>query len=486
MIARRRFLALSSGALVLGCGGVPALVDGATGPVPTDFALRPTVPGLRDVGPWSGSGPAPLRIQLNLNINDFMRPALEAAAIARWLDLFEARGLFPFELSFTGHVLAALVQHAPALVARIRDLRPTITQHYRILRYLRLESTERELFHTDPATLQLDRSRPGPCVLIQQTFGVTPRDEGGALGDLLRAHWVEGEQTAALRALGFERLERQDQVGHPDRVIAMALPDPSARDPHEHVEAYLRLRRLERALLDGGGGSSSADLDDLYRWAQWAHEQGFDVAAVPGLSTLIDLSGLPDFIAGFATLRAPEGSRAAWDRRLAQDPAAPTALVAALRELARRTSTLPTIQAELAFKLSRLPPDRVYATRLAWHASNDYTAEAWSEFMQGEKGQRPLPLTPANVRDGAQQAAIQAAAAGLLDALVASGRVQAASMHHDSQWAPENSAGAQYPAVLGVDLDRVPGSLSVEEIEARAQAEGIRIKQAGGRPRRRR
>ena len=486
MIPRRHFLALSTGALVLGCGGLPGMVDGAMGPAPTDFALRPTVPGLRDVGAWTGQGAGPVLIQFNLNINDFMRPTLEAAAVARWLDLYESRGLLPFELSFTGHVLTALVDQAPELIARIRALQPTITQHYRILRYLRLESTERELYHTDPATLQIDRSRPGPCLLIQQTFGVTPRDEGGALGALLRARWIEGEQTEALRSLGFDRLQRQDQIGHPDRVIAMALPDPSARDPHEHVEAYLRLRRLERSLLDGGGGNSSADLDDLYRWAQWAHEQGFDLAAIPGLSSLVDLSGLPDFVAGIATLHAPDASRAAWERRLADDPGAPTALVDALRELARRTSTLPTIQAEVAFKLSRLPADRVHVSRLAWHASNDYTAEGWSEHMQGAKGQRPLPLTPAGVRDSTQQGAIHAAVAGMLDALVGSGRVQAASMQHDSQRAQVNSPSVQYPDVLGVDFDRVPGSLSIEDIDARAQAEGTRVKEPGRRPPRRR
>lgn len=486
MIPRRRFLALSAGALALGCGGLPGMVDGAMGPSPTDFALRSTVPGLRDVGAWTGQGVAPVLVQLNLNINDFMRPALEAAAVARWLDLFESRGLRPFELSFTGHVLAALIEQSPSLIARVRSLRPTITQHYRILRYLRLESTERELYRTDPATLQVDRSQPGPCLLIQQTFGVTPRDEGGALGELLRGHWVEGEQTAGLRALGFDRLQRQDQIAHPDRVVAMALPDPTARDPHDHVEAYLRLRRLERSLLDDGGGSSSADLDDLYRWAQWAHEQGFDVGAIPGLSSLVDLSGLPDFVAGLATLRAPDASRAAWDRRLSSDASAPTALVAALRELARRTSTLPSIQAELSFKLSRLPTDRVFVSRMAWHASNDYTAESWSEHMQGERGQRPLPLAPADVRDSAQQAAIQAAAAGMLDALVESGRVQAASLHHDSQWAQVNSPAAQYPELLGVAFDRVPGSLSPQAIDARAEAEGARVREPGRRPPRRR
>ncbi|NOY25332.1 MAG: hypothetical protein GXP62_05615, partial [Oligoflexia bacterium] len=384
---RRSFLALgaSMGAMALGCSsGLHSELKrvAASAPDPSDFALLPDNPGFRAVGAWTGSGTGPLLAELNLNINDFMRPQREAQAITRWLDKVDELGLHPMELSFTGHVLTALKDVAPQVIARAKAKKHTITQHYRLLVYKHLRSTEREIYYTDPATLQLDRSRPGPVVLIQKTFGVTPRDEGGAIGDLLRRQWKEGRGTRDLLALGWDKLQRQDQIAHPDRIVAWALPNIDATDAHPHVEAYLRIRRLERDISAGARLDRSQLADryvDLVRWSQVAREMGFDVSAIAGLSNLVDASKLPSFKAGFANFGPTDQEVASMARSISQNAeAVASSLEAVMAGLAQRTRSLPTIGAELAFKLSRLSNDQVWVTRLAWHASNDYTLKSWN------------------------------------------------------------------------------------------------------------
>ena len=482
---RRTFLELTGmGLLALGCGGLPGSSAGS-GKDPASFALLDRVPGFQDVGAYSGSGPAPVLVQLTLNINDFMRPQLEAAAVSRWLSWARELKLSPMELDFTGHELQAFLDQVPSVIEEIRAQRPTIREHYRMLEDKHLLSTTREMYYTEPRTLELDRSRYGPCLLIQKTFGVTPRDEGGNLGALLRQAWKQGTESRELRALGFDKLDRRSQVGHPDRIVAWCLPDIDPADGREHIEVFLRIRRLERAMLDGKAldpAGLEAGLTDLKRWAQVTKEMGFDLNAVPELSGLIDHEVLPDFGVGVIGIELSGSESSAFRQKLGADPeGARSAMEAAMRGLAERTGSLPTIRDELEFKLSRLPPDRVHVTRLAWHASNDHTQEAWGELMFGGKGTKPpYPLTPASERPADQQAAIQAAARSILEVIAGDPRCRVASLDNDSQWASENSAAAGYQAVFGLDFAQVPQALDPDQVDAMAAAQGLGGGKSGG------
>jgi ABC-2 type transport system permease protein len=170
----------------------------SVGSMPDTTPMAAVVPGFEAVADWSGPGPAPIFLTVSLNVNDFLRVDQEAAAIQHYLDLAKTLGIHPLEISFTGHVLAALEAGAPQVLDRVGQEGHSILLHYRLLRYRKLLTTERDLFATDPATMQLQTDAPGPVVQLQQVFGVTPRDGGGVLGDLLRHHWVPGSQTAEL------------------------------------------------------------------------------------------------------------------------------------------------------------------------------------------------------------------------------------------------------------------------------------------------
>jgi hypothetical protein len=421
-------------------------------------------------------------VQISLNVNDWLRPVREAAAVARWLDAARKRELWPIEVSFTGHELEAFLAHAPDVVDKVRSAAPTITEHYRVLEYRHLLSTERELYRTDPATLALDRTRPGPAVLLQKTFGVTPRDRGGALCELLRAAWTTGADSEELIRLGFDRLQRDQQIAHPDRIVAWSLPHIDEPDPHGMVELYLRVRRLERDVTGGHRLEKAALLDahaDVWRWAQVAVAMGFDLGAVEALRGLVDVGSLPAFQAAFGEVEPTPALAEAVRGRAASEPdALATQMEEAMRELAARTTTLPTIGAELAQKVSELDPGTVYATRLAWHASNDYTAEMWSKHVFEQRA--PLPQIAAGERSAGDQEAIARVIDDLLDRLAGEPRVRVASLHHDTQRAAENAPERAYPAVFGVELDRVPDALSAEAVDELARSRGIRVPE--GRP----
>ncbi len=470
-------------------GAVAVHVDAgppAAEPAPA-FAMAPTPPGFRELGPWTGEGPGPVFVQLTLNINDFMRPELEAAAVRRWMAASQQRGLWPMELSFTGHVLQAFVDHDPALVEEIRTARPTIRQHYRMLKERHLLSTERDMYATDPATLALDRSHYGPAVLIQKTLGVTTREEGGVLSELLRRRWVTGPDSQALLDQHFDRLDRQDQVAHPDRIVAWALPDIDATDPREHIEVFLRIRRLERDMAAGARldpAHLEEALTDLQRWSQIAKEMGFDLHAIDGLADLVPVDRLPDFAVGVIGVKPRDMQLASFRQRLAADAEDTRALMeSCMRALAARTSTMPDIATELRAKLAALDPDKSYAIRLAWHASNDHTLEAWGYTMYGNRDggrpPRPFPLTPANERPADQRQAIVAAADSILDSFAATPRCRVASLHNDTQWAPDNSPARGYPAVFGVDFSAVPDGLDAAAVDALARSEGLDVQTEG-------
>lgn len=484
MMHRRSFLGLGLGVVGLACsshtsgagderGASPPSPEppspqdpapAAAEPPPSPFAFRQDVPGYVDCGPWQGEGPAPVFVQLRLNINDFMRPEREAAAVHRWLDLERELQVGPSELSFTGHVLQAFIEHDPALIERVRDLQPAIYQHYRILKSRRLMTTERELVYTVPETMELDPSRAGPCLLIQQTFGVTPCDNGGALAELFRSRWVESEAQQEYERLGFDQLERRAQIGHPDRIVAMSLPDPGPVDGHEQVEAYLQIHRLVEDLNSGSTAAPTPTM--LYRMCQLAWEMGFALTDIPGLSTALDPRGLPDFGMGMAKMEPRHGELAglSTDDRLALG-----------RALAERIASLPTIEAELRSKLSHLQPDRVYATRLAWHASNEYTVEPWGMYMWGERGTYPHPMQPAHTRPQAQVEALIAALRSIFSVVADNPRTRTASLLRETQWLPDNAAGPAWQALFGSSMQAQPGAVSAERIEAEARSRGIEI-----------
>ncbi len=518
---RRTFLGLGLGAMTVACGGLPggSSEEGSSGSSPSGkakgrrgpldkareavsgggtsatshddaiaaagkFALGSTVPGFRDVGAWTGEGPAPVLVQMRLNINDFMRPDQEAESVLRWLDDAKKYGLQPGELDFTGHVLQAFVDGSPALIDRIRSEQPAIMQHYRALKSRHKQSTLAEIYYTDPATMELDRSRYGPVVLVQKTFGVTPATEGGTLAGLLRAAWKKSSGQQDLEALGFDKLERTDQIGHPDRIIGWSLQDIDQYGGSEQIESFFRIRRLERAVTQGKDFDTSdleAVLDDIFRWAEIVNEMGFDVSAVPSLGELIDTSRVPTFSVGVMGLHAKDDDKSRMRSKASSDKAGLIAtMTTAMKGLAERTQALSNIGDELAFKLARLNPERIYVSRFAWHASNDYSVQPWGENMWGEPGTYPYPLTPADTRSQAEQDIIIGARRMVFDVLGASDRARAASLDRDTQWSADNSAEATYKSALGVDFADVPDALDAAQIDAQATSKGIEASYSSG------
>ncbi len=503
---RRTFLGLSLGALAAACGGAtsPEEAGGgdgqrATGPggpggrlrdklggsrdasaaieAASKFALSSEIPGFQVIGSLTSGGTAPVLVQLRLNINDFMRADREAAAVMAWLDDLARYDLAQTELSFTGHVLQAFVDGAPDLIARIQKDRPTILEHYRALKARKKQSTEAELYYTEPSTMEIDRSRYGPLVLIQKTFGVTPISEGGTPGELLRSVWTKAKGQQDLEAMGYDQLDRNQQIGHPDRIIGWCLPDIEGYGGSEQIESFMRIRRLEAAVSAGRDFDSSdleARLDDLKRWAQVAREMGFDISAVEGLGDVLGIDRIPTFSVGVMGIHANDAEVDAMKRMASSNRAGLVATMQkAMEGLAARTTTLPTMADELALKLSRLDPKKVYATRFAWHGSNDYSLQPWADLMWGERGTFPYPLTPADVRPQKERDAIVAARVAILQTLGGDQRVQAASLENSTQWAEGNSPEVGYPQVLGVAFKDVPGALDPDRIDALAASKGL-------------
>ncbi len=468
---RNRWLMLLLPWILTAASGGFAFAEPAVGDRAPVFCDPPS--GFVDLGPWSGSGPAPVFVTFTLNINDFLRPEREAQAVHRFLDTTTRLGIPVVELSFTGHVLEALQEADPGLIERIRKSRPTIRQHYRLIRYAGLVSTERDLYRTDPRTLEIDRSRPGPLVLIQRVFGVTPLEGGGTIADRLRADWETGDATRALQAHGLESIDKNNILFHPHRLVGSVL-DCRATDGHPGVDAYLSIRRRMERLASGASssvGEARSLFDELARAAQWARAAGSDPGTLPEVSRWLDVRRIPEFTATFDKVRPTDGDRARFEAALSRDPdGTARALTEAWRALAAGLSHAGTPAEEVRAKLNRLRSDRVYAARVSWHATDDYTLETWSSRL-GNIRRPPLQMRPASPRPMGQQEAICRAFDAVLETLASHPRVQAVSLHHDTQWANANSPGIGYPRALGVEWNRVPDAIDLPAVEGSARRE---------------
>lgn len=464
-------------ALLLGCGRAsgPAevLVEEAEAAVPPARLADP--PGFQAIGP--AAGPAPVYVTLSLNINDFLRVEREAQAVRRFLDATHAVGADPVELSFTGEVLDALEAADPALIAEVKARRPTVNVHDRVLQYRRLQDTEHMLFRTDTATLALDRTRPGPLVHVQQAFGVTPRDEGGAAAELLRRRWTRAPGTVALLAAGVTKVARGDLVVHPDRLVAAAL-DPATLTPgHEFVDAYAAAYRQMARVRAGEKtkpGEVEARFDDLARWAHVAKLQGFDVARLPDLTALLDPTSLGQFLVDPGTWLPTAAERAALRARAPADAA--SALDRAFAGLCAWTCDAADPAAEVTARLDALDPGTAYIARLTWHASNDYTVDGWGRALTGPGPWDASRLRPAATRPVAEQARIAATYDAVIAALARHPRVRFVSVDNDTQWAAENAPAAGWKAAFGVDLAAFPEGFDAAAIDAAAEAAGVRTR----------
>jgi hypothetical protein len=445
------------------------------------------IPGFDAVADWTGEGPAPIFLTVSLNVNDFLRAGPEAQAITHFLDMAEALEIHPLEISFTGHVLSALEAAAPSVLERIGREGHSVLIHYRLLRYRKLLTTAHNLYATDPATMELLPGEPGPAIAVQQIFGLTPRDGGGVLGDVLRHRWVEGQQTAALRAQGARRVSKNSLIVHPDRLIGHALDLPSTAagaelDGNGAVNAYLQVRALAQLLQQGGdlaGRDLVADQITLVRMAQVLKARGHALSSVVGIDELVDLAALPAFRAGFTRILPDQARAQALQARL-DDPAARAALEATGRELAGLVALAPDLPTEVAAKLARLDPNKVHVARFVWHASNDHTVEPWAKNINRRQ------LRTVGTRPAEEQARIAASLAESLAVLMADPRVRVISLDNDSQHATGNAAAVAYPTVFGVELDSLPGSLSAETVESKAQSLGISVPVQRKRTRRQR
>lgn len=479
--------------LALGCGaggGAPTASTPATAAVPAATPPTPAAPlatsgpgkdlvladppGFEPVGRGDGVNPAPIYVTISLNINDFMRPEREAKAVRRFLDDTRARGIDPVELSFTGEVLDALQRVDPGVIDLVKARKPTINEHYRLLQFRKLLSTARELFYTDPATSAMDRSRYGSLVMIQKVFGVTPRDNGGVIAEMLRAKWSPGPETSRLRGLGVDKVNKNDLIIHPDRVVAGALEAGSV-DPDRIVEAYLTVfRQMER--VGRGEKVKAAEVEDrltdLTRWTHLAKLQGIDVAKVEGLSALVDASRLGAFMEEVSKLQASEADLARLRARPQAEAAA--ALDAVFKRLYDLTSAWRSPATEVRDRLALLDPNTAWVARVSWHATDDYTQEGWSEHIIGREAALSGTLVPAGTRPDAQQQRVISAYNGILQALKDNPRVQFISVDQDTQWLASNSPEQGYPAVFGTQFSAVPGALDPDQIDAMARSQGLK------------
>lgn len=496
-------LTLLAGAL--GCSGLNELTNPATTPAPSAAAAPPVAaapvaaqvvvdtsllltdpPGFQAVGHGSGATAAPIYVTISLNINDFLRAEREDQAVHRFLDDTRRVGIDPIELSFNEEVLQALLNVDPQLVGAVMARKPTVNEHYRLLEWRRLITTERELFFTDPFTGALDRNRPGSLVAIQKAFGVTPRDNGGVIADLLRRRWVQGSVTASLVAQGVSKVDRSDLIIHPDRLVAASL-DPNHTDGHEHVNAYLSVFRMMDRVKAGQKVSTveTADrLGDMVRWAHYLKLQGFDTTRVSGLAGFVDTSRLGGFMLAPSEIGATDQEAAAVQTRAAMDPAGTAAAMdTVFTAMCAVDCAWRTPAEELSGRLAALDPNTAWTGRLSWHASNDYTVESYSKFMNGQAA-RTSGMKAAATRTDPEQQQIIAAYNAVLQVLKDNPRVRFVSFDNDTQWLPENSPTKGYPAVLGVDFGAVPGALDPAQVDELARSQGLNPPSAeGGRPR---
>ncbi len=457
--------------LVLACGSQAEPSSPSTeAPSEARFAMADEMPGFHDAGAWTGEGPAPVYVTLSLNVNDFLRPEREAQAVARVLDDTRKAGAGKLEISMTGHVLEAIQRVDPAVLDRIKSEQHTILEHHRLLEWRGLVSTERELYWTDPESLQLDRTRSGPFVLSQQVFGVSPRNHGELLGELMRASWEEGEETRRLEAAGAHLLETGRGVCHPSRLVASAL-EPDGEDGHRAVEAHLRVSLLAERITRGDtlrDDELEERYVDLVRMAQTVKTLGFDLGAVAGLDAFTDHARLPDYTPLFDNIQPSEAERAAFRSRVEADAAGvKSEMTAVLTALTERMAALPDLATEITAKIAQLPTDRIHIARLAWHATDDYTVGSWAQNINQKRRFEPVSTRPAD-----EQRAIAAAMTAAVKALVSPERVQLISLGNDTQWAPENAAAPAYDR-LGVSLTALPEGLSVAAIEEAASEAGV-------------
>ncbi len=418
---------------------------------------------------------APIYITLSLNINDFLHPTEEAASVRRFLDTTSRLGLNKVELSFTGEVLDALKTADPTLLALIKARRPTINEHPRFLHFRHLEDTAHDLFRTDTGTLELDRHRPGALVHIQQVFGVTPRDNGGILAAALRTKWVEGPSSAALRAVGFERVARGEVFTMPSRYVGAGLAPPGAVTPgNEVVDAWVDLYRRIAKVRSGElptEADAAARFEDLGRWVNLAKLQGIDLAKLPTVTGLVDpapmgrLQSRPD-----AWLPADADRQ----RFAALPPADQVArLRAAYLALCAATCTLLDPAAEITARLDSLDPHQTWSGRIAWHASDETTIESWSKNLYGGKRWSAARLQPVALRPAAEQARIVVMHEAFLSAIAKHPRVKLVSIDHDTQWAPESAPERGWREVFGRELSRFPDGFDADALEAAAVAMGV-------------
>lgn len=460
--------------LLLACDADPTAVSTAeAAPAAPPAARLAEPPGFQAVG----TGPGPIYVSISLNVNDHLRPAREAQAVRRFLDSTARVGIDPVELSFSGEAQHALLAADPGLRDAVVARRPTLQEHYRLLQWRRLQDTEHELYFMDPQTLELDRTRPGPLVRMQQDLGVTPRDGGGAPAELLRRAWTRAPGTAALVAAGLSKVDKSALLAHPDRLVAAMLDPAEATPGQRFVDGYLTVYR-QLARVKGGAKTAPAEvdarLDDLARWAHVAKLMGFDVAKAPTVTTLVDPARLGAFLVEPTTWVASDAEHAALRAR----PDAAAELDRAFATLCAWTCALADPAAEMTARLNALDPGRAWAARLSWHATDDYTVGIWSESLTRAPGR----AVPADVRPAAEQARIAAGHEALLAALRAHPRVRFVSLDNDTQWAPENAPAAGWKAAFDVDLAALPSAADADAIDARAEAEGVRT-QVPERPR---
>lgn len=433
-------------------------------------------PGFEPVGKAKAGEAAPIYVTISLNINDYLRPEREDEAVRRFLDTTEKMGINPVNLSFTGEVLDALMRVDKSLVDDIKKRKPTINEHYRLLQFRRLLSTERELFWTNLTDLSVDRSKYGSVVSIQKAFGVTPRENGGVIAELLRQKWTKGPVTAGLAADGVGLVNKNDLILHPDRLVAAALPG-APNDGHEHVEAYLTVfRMMERMTKHEAIQPTELDarLADLVRWAHVAKLQGVDVTRIEGLATFVDASRLGGFMLAPAEI-APSVAEETYVRTQgAADPAGTAkAMTAVFERMCEITCKWHDPGAEVRDRLAALDTGTAWIARLSWHASNDYTVESWSKNLNGA-GMRGTGVgPPAATRSAEEQARIIAAYDAVLTALKENPRVRFIDVDNDTQWLPENSPEKGYPEVFGVKFKDVPGALDPAKVDELARSLGV-------------
>jgi hypothetical protein len=452
-----------------------------TAAIPTATASPPAAPRfVDDAFAFYATGAAttevaPIYITLALNVNDFPHPEVEARSVQRFLDTTAKIGADVIETSFTGEVLDALSVADPALLLRIKARRPVINEHPRILNFRGLSGAAYELFRFDLTTLKLDRRSPGPLVGLQRTFGVTPREGAGVLGEALRARWKEGEESRALRAQGYAKVERGGLFAHPKRVTGALLSTiPDAAPGDDDMQAWMDLYRTI-ARVAAGERTWAADprrgLEMLAWWVHLGKLQGLDIAALPTVASLVD-PRRPVTTIERANRWGPSASEAsAFEARPAPDQL--QVLDRAYAEMCAAACALHDPAAEIAARLGSLDPHRAWAGRMTWHASDATTLGGWSAGLYGRGRLGPEKLRGQPLRPESDTATVHAGHDRMLAAIAANPRVRFVSIDHDTQWAPENAPANGWREAFGVDLAAFPSGFDADALEARAAELGF-------------